>query len=172
MPPYVLKLSEEVSVQGDSYGVKCHSYEGWENDMGEYYVIEIYHKGKRILKLRNDIGWDYFRKGYIPASLPAAGKLFFTIPLDSSSVALMFNGARDANDPILKTIVVLKDGMAGLVYNKGGEIKSASVGNGVTTISMQLNVIEYDDDNKPYNGEKPMMASLTFKDGMIYYTDE
>lgn len=172
MPPCVLKLSEDVNVRDDSYTVKCHGYKGWEDEMGEYYIIEIYHKGKRILKLRNDIGWDYFKKEYTPASLLTTDKFFFTIPLDNSSVALMFNGACDANDPILKTIVVLKDGMAKLVYNKGGEILSATVENGVTTINLQLNVIEYDGDHKPYNGEKPILASLTFRDGMIYYTDK
>ncbi len=66
LTPYVLKSSEEMSVQNNSYTIKCYKFNGWEDEMGDFNVIEIYHKGKSILQLKNDAGWDYVQTCALP----------------------------------------------------------------------------------------------------------
>ena len=170
LTPYVLKSSEEMSVQNNSYTIKCYKFNGWEDEMGDFNVIEIYHKGKSILQLKNDAGWDYFQKDNIPLSLRKTYKSFIPILLDNNTGVIMFNGAIDANDPRLLTMIILKDGIAKLIYNKEADITSVFAHIGKTVFNLQLNVIEYHDDHIPYNTAE--LAELEFKNGMIYYTDK
>lgn len=56
------------------------------------------------------------------------------------------------------------------MYNKPSYINDIRITDSKTIFDLQLNTIEYDWDGNPY--DEPKLATLTFKDGMIYYAEE
>lgn len=99
-----------------------------------------------------------------------AGKPFYEISLSLNCKALVFTGITIMSQPPLVTIILINKGKATVVYNKPSYLNSITENTTKTILNLQLNTVEYDLNDKPYN--KAELATLTFKDGMIYYYEE
>lgn len=165
--PYKLKKEIPVSLtNGKRYSVRLLRYKDWDyNEPGDYNVIEIYHGNKLAASLNYNDGWNYFytAKDYKRDSIAPVK----AIPLSADCTALVFTGLIIGSQPPFLTIIVLKNGNATLVYNKISCINDIITTNNETIFELQLNTVEYEENDKPYND--PELATLTFKNGMIYY---
>jgi hypothetical protein len=164
--PLIKEVS--LSVSSFKYSVKLKGYEGWENEPGDYHVIEILCNGRSVFEMRYDDGWNYFylAKDYIKSP----NTPFKEFNLSSDCKALVFTGITIGSQPPFTTIVILRNGKATLVYNKEGYINDMETIGNVVKLKLQLNTVEYHDDNIPYNEAE--VAELEIKNGMIYYTDK
>lgn len=162
-------LIKEVSLSMSSfkYSVKLKGYEGWENEPGDYHVIEILCNSKPVFEMRYDDGWDYF---YLESTDGTPDVPFKEINLSADCKALIFTGLTIMSQPPFLTVVLLRNGKATLVYNKRGMIQKMETVGGLVRLKLQLNTVEYHDDHIPYNTAE--LAELEFKNGMIYYTDK
>lgn len=169
LTPYIVKKEIQItSLTGWEYGVKLSKYNGWENEPEDFDVIEIEAGGNQILCLSNDNGWDYFytTDNYIKD----ADNPIKAINLSTDCIAVVLTGITIMSQPPLITIIILKNEESKLVYNRPAEITAIKVQNGETIFDLQLNTVEYDGNGNPYNA--PELATLTFKNGMIYYEEK
>lgn len=166
--PYILQDGIVVSdSQTNKYEIKLLEYNDWGEDPGDIHIIEIYCNGHNILGLENSLGWNFF---YTKNAYTSGTRQMPVYIIEmKTSVALVLTGFLDPGDPPLLSIIVLENAQAKLVFNKPAYIEQINKGESSTLIRMQLNTVEYDSNNKPYNEAK--MATLTFENGMIYYKE-
>jgi hypothetical protein len=162
--PYTLKHTESVTQYGLTYTVNVLRYKGWEDETGDYNVIDI-SSGSYKSQFTYDEGWDYFYCENEAVNTP--NKSFYAVNLSSSCMALVFVGVSIASLPPFITVIVLRDRKAEIVYNKPAFMKDIQTAGKETRFILRLNTIEYDENNKPY--EKEELATLSFGDGKIYY---
>lgn len=157
--PYVLKSSDTVDA-GRAYVVNCSKYKGWENEAGDFNVVEITCGGDTVLTLDNSDAWVRF-----PYGRGGDGQCpYYVLPLGGGAAALFFKGyTYESPSPL--TVVVLKDGRASLVFNK------RMVVNGIDDehemLFMQEDFTEYVSDDGP--ATMPARHFLWIKDGMLYF---
>lgn len=166
LTPYTLKLSKDVFVKNTTYTIRMLKYKGWEDECGDFTVIEIAHNHLKALSLKYDDGWDYFytSKDY----KKDVSNPFEIIPLSENSTALVFTGVTITSEPPYITIVILgNNALPKLVYNVPSFIKDIKVENGKTVFTLQMNTVEYDRNNIPYN--TPIIRTLTFGNGEITF---
>lgn len=166
LTPYTLKLSKDVFVKNTTYTIRMLKYKGWEDECGDFTVIEIAHNHLKALSLKYDDGWDYFytSKDY----KKDVSNPFEIIPLSENSTALVFTGVTITSEPPYITIVILgNNALPKLVYNVPSFIKDIKVENGKTVFTLQMNTVEYDRNNIPYN--TPIIKTLTFGNGEITF---
>ena len=170
LTPYTLKLSKDVFVQNTPYTIRMLKYKGWEDECGDFTVIEIAQNNLKALSLKYDDGWDYFytAKDY----KKDVSNPFKIIPLSENSTALVFTGVTITSEPPYITIVILgNNALPKMVYNVPSFIKDIKVENGKTAFTLQMNTVEYDDNNVPYNipNNTPIIKTLTFGNGEITF---
>lgn len=172
--PYIPKKSQALSFDDKKdYDVLLLRYNGWENEPGSYNVFRIRHSKKTIMELRNNNGWEYFytNNDFVRDSM--GFRLICDsicpvkeIPLSVNSTALVLTGATIMSQPPLLSVIVISNGTAKTVFNKEAYINGVKENNGATEFHLQMNTIEYQ-DNIP--SEEPILKTLTFKNGTIYY---
>ncbi len=125
--PFSLKGSQVIDSLPDAYTVNVMRYKGWDLEAGFGEVIDIKCKEKSVLQLKNSEQWAFL---YGDLKKYSDNPYFVPIPIDASSMAILFVGFIRANQPAFVTIVLLRDGQATLVYNKSllieSVVKSAS----------------------------------------------
>lgn len=107
-----LVSSTKVS-QGKEYSVDCYRYQGWGEDPGDFHIVKIRENGKEIYSLENGLGWNNFSSRWKSSNLA-----FYSVSLDSQTLALFFVGASIMSQPEYLTAIILKNGKATLVFNK------------------------------------------------------
>ena len=96
-----------------SYRVKVYKYNGWDDEPGYYYIVDIERDGVLSLHMAQSLGWDKFT-----VDGNASDEFFKLIRLDEQTYILLFVGYHYASDPEQLTIVVLRNDKATLVFNK------------------------------------------------------
>lgn len=161
--PYILKHSDAVSTpSGLNYTIKYQLYNDWDNDPGDFTVIEIYESNKLIYSLKNNEGWVYFPKKQANTTSTQCG---YIANLNDNAIALIVQGTTLASQPPLLTIIIIKNDKAYLVYNEEGNIEDIQKTNSATTIKLLTNTVEWIDDRQLNDG---IYKTLTIKDGTIY----
>ncbi len=164
--PYIPR--KEVSVNtntGTHYTVRLLKYNHWENEPGDYTVIEIRYKNNTILTITDGDGWDYF---YTEKDTATQQKPVYILPMPNGCTFIIFTGITITSQPPFFTVVALKNGEAKLVYNRRSYINDITRSGNSTIFHLQENTLEYSVSDKiPDNS--PILHTLTFKDGMIYY---
>ena len=163
--PYILKTSDaQTTSSGDAYAIRCLQYNHWENDPGDFHVVEISSGGKSLLTLENPEGWEFFRSdaGFDINSYPCYGR----IDLDGDAIALLFTGVNIMSQPPYCTVVILKGGKATLVYNQPAFINDIRKSGDETVITLEMNTVEWIDEHTRYND--PILNKLILKEGMMY----
>ena len=153
------------SKTGSKYDVKMYRYMDFENDPGDFHVIDIYYGGKRIFSQKFDLGWDYFytRETYERS----VSKPFELIELTNNRLAIVFTGITITSEPPMITVILLENGTASLVYNKPSFLNKVTRNADSVVFDMQL-----DNGEIPYEGAQPgdpKARRLTFKNGLIYF---
>lgn len=163
--PYEFKQSGVVTTKSnDKYTVRLLKYKDWE-DFQDFNVIEILYKNKQIFSFNNNGGWMFFELAEGPDG--NASKPMEIINFAPNCTALAFTSHIYESSPYPITVIVLKDGKATLVYNKNAYLNDVKKNSDSTMFTLQLNTIEYYEEGK--TNDVPILKSLIFKDGMIYY---
>lgn len=157
--PYVLKSSDTVDA-GRAYVVNCYKYNGWENEPGDFNVVEMTCGGDTVLTLDNSDAWVPFMR-----ELGEDGQCpYYVLPLGRGATALFFKGyTYESPSPL--TVVVLKDGHASLVFNKRMVVNE--IDDEHKMFFMQEDFTEYVSDDGP--ATMPARHFLWIKDGMLYF---
>ena len=166
LTPYTLKNSETVTTaDGTTYTVNNLRYKGWDEESGDYNVIEIKCGSTTLLSLNYDDGFVYFFCEN--KNLANNHKSFYQIDMGMGYTALVFTGVAMSSEPPYVTVVVLKDNTATLADNNRYYLEDVirMEEEDVTSLKMRKNTIEYDADDKP--SEDPIIKYLTFMDGRI-----
>lgn len=171
--PYTLKFSESIKAcaaedkglnAGLIYTVEGLRYKGWENESGDFNVIEVLFSGKTLLTLKYADGWDKMSTDYSDYTSKFCG----IEKLSDDTFAAIFKGVDIMSQPPYLTIIVMKDGKAKVVFNKPMTINSINANaDGSKTFDLQENVVEWIDENTPANS--PITHTMTIKDGNIYF---
>lgn len=136
--PYTLTRQFEVRAGGKDYQVKGYRYKGWENDAGDFEVLQIEADGDTLLTLRNDDGfvdfshyWGTFRQSTCDIE-----------KLDGGAVALIFT-TWIYESPNFVSVIVLNDKQAELVFNKRLVLNNVNIdGDGDITYTLMEDFIE------------------------------
>lgn len=146
------------------YTVNGLRYKGWDNDPGDFNVIEISYGKDTLFTLKYDDGWDNMSTDYGSYTSKFCG----IENLGNNTFAAIFKGVDIMSQPPYLTIVVMKDGKASLVFNKPMIINSIKTNSdGTKTFDLQENTVEWIDENTPANS--PITHTMTIKDGNIYF---
>ena len=166
LTPYTLKNSETATAaDGTTYTINSLRYKGWDEESGDYNVIEVKSGSKTLLSLNYDDGFEYFFCENQNLAIPH--KSFYQIDMGMGYTALIFTGVAMTSEPPFVTVVVLKDNTATLAYNNRYYLEDVirMEEEGVTSLKMRKNTIEYGADDKP--SEDPIIKYLIFMDGRI-----
>lgn len=166
LTPYTLKNRETVTTaDGTTYTVNNLRYKGWDEESGDYNVIEIKSGSTTLLSLNYDDGFVYFFCEN--KNLANSHKSFYQIDMGMGYTALVFTGVAMTSEPPYVTVVVLKDNTATLAYNNRYYLEDIirMEEEDITSLKMRKNTIEYDADDKP--SEDPIIEYLNFMDGRI-----
>lgn len=117
--PYTLK--GEFTFDND-YHVRFYNYKNWDDEAGDYEVVEINYAGNQILEFINESSWKNTPKKYLEYSvLDNKNALFFS--LENNVKAIILIGHSYACDPPVLTIIVIKDKKAQVVFNQPWKIE-------------------------------------------------
>lgn len=166
LTPYTLKNRETVTTaDGTTYTVNNLRYKGWDEESGDYNVIEIKSGSTTLLSLNYDDGFVYFFCEN--KNLANSHKSFYQIDMGMGYTALVFTGVAMTSEPPYVTVVVLNDNTATLAYNNRYYLEYIirMEEEDITSLKMRKNTIEYDADDKP--SEDPIIEYLNFMDGRI-----
>ena len=166
LDPSILKDEMEVTTpSGGVYTVKALRFKGWENETGDFNVVEIYKGGNKIYDMTSIDGFGYFPMKFTDESKP---QCCYPINVGDETIALVFHGIYINNEPPQISIVVLHDTQAKLVFNQSFRIKDLKKDNEDVKLVLQENLIQYYQDGKPIG--KPILKTLTIsKDGISLY---
>lgn len=181
LTPYTHKLSKNIYTMANTFTIGMLKYNGWEGEYGDFNVIEISvarpkrfntlsttSNKKKVFTLKNDNGWDYF---YTENNLKGnTEEPFKFISLNDACKALVFTGMALSNEPPFLTVVVISDHAdPKLVYNVQAAILDLKSEGNETSFTLQMNTVEYDDNNIPYDipNNTPIIKTLTFGNGEI-----
>lgn len=146
------------------YTVNGLRYKGWDNESGDFNVIEILFGNDTLLTLKYADGWDNMSTDYGSYTSKFCG----IEKLGNNTFAAIFKGVDIMSQPPYLTIVVMKGGKASLVFNKPMIINSIKTNSdGTKTFDLQENTVEWIDENTPANS--PITHTMTIKDGNIYF---
>ena len=182
LTPYTNKLSKNIYTRANTFTIDMLKYNGWEGEYGDFNVVEISvdrpkrfntlsttsNNKRKVFTLKNDNGWDYF---YTENNLNGnTQEPFKVISLNDACKALVFTGMALSNEPPFLTVVVISDHAdPKLVYNVQAAVLDIKSEGGETSFTLQMNTVEYDDNNIPYNipNNTPIIKTLTFGNGEI-----
>ena len=146
------------------YTVNGLRYKGWDNESGDFNVIEILFGNDTLFTLKYADGWDNMSTDYGSYTSKFCG----IEKLGNNTFAAIFKGVDIMSQPPYLTIVVMKGGKASLVFNKPMIINSIKTNSdGTKTFDLQENTVEWIDENTPANS--PITHTMTIKDGNIYF---
>ena len=64
--PYIMKFENMLkTLSGQTYEIRCYKYNNWENDPGDFHVIEVRYNNNVVLTLENPEGWDFFSQDFV-----------------------------------------------------------------------------------------------------------
>ncbi|MBQ4278489.1 MAG: hypothetical protein IJC16_00850 [Rikenellaceae bacterium] len=115
--PLTLKQSFQVKSPDRKYEytVKLYNYTGWEDEAGDFTVIEVYIFDKRIVRLENYEGWALLSPKFQKLN---PNSYFFEMPLKNDAVALVFVGYPYASDAEWMTVIGLCQNHGTMVFNR------------------------------------------------------
>ncbi len=163
--PYIMKFENMLkTLSGQTYEIRCYKYNNWENDPGDFHVIEVRYNNNVVLTLENPEGWDFFSQDFVSSimSYLCYGK----VDLDENTIVLLFTGTNIMSQPPYCTLIVLKEGKASLIYNQQAFINDIQKNNILTRIVLQRNTVEW--LNEKTQSNKPEYDSLILKSSMVY----
>lgn len=160
--PYILKETSVINTDV-GYTIRCLRYNGWENETGDFNVIEINTGQGEVLNLQYDEGWE---RVSMPG-LQYGNKSFYHETLVNGEVALFFTGATLMSQPPYLTIIILAHGRACLVFNKRMIVNNVVRENGDLLFNLQENVIEWTDEYTP--ADDAVLHTISIKNGLMYF---
>lgn len=164
LDPSILK--DELTITTPSgliYTVKAFRFKGkgWENESGDFNVVEIYKGGNKIYDMTCIEGFGFFPTKFTDESKP---RCCYPINIGDETVALVFHGIYIMSQPPQITIVVLNDQLAKLVFNKSFRIKDLKKNNEDVKFVLQENTIQLK-DGKP--DREPIFKTLSISKDCI-----
>lgn len=162
LDPSILKDEMKVTTpSGSVYTVKALRFKGWENESGDFNVVEIYKGGNKIYDMTCIEGFGFFPTKFTDESKP---RCCYPINIGDETVALVFHGIYIMSQPPQITIVVLNDQLAKLVFNKSFRIKDLKKNNEDVKFVLQENTIQLK-DGKP--DREPIFKTLSISKDCI-----
>ena len=166
--PYVLKKTTTAfSNQGkEKYDIRLFKFKNWEEEPGDFNVIQISSKLQPAFVQMDGDGWNYFytEKDTADSSLP-----FYTIEMENGCTFVLFSGITIDSTPPFLTVYALKDGKATLVFNKHAYINDLVALNGIVDFHLQMNTLEYETLESTAPVKPADIHHLIFENGRISY---
>lgn len=173
---YRLGTPISVTAGGTTWTIKTGRYVGWENDPGDFDVIEVSKGGTNTLLYKSYLGimkiidapdqWyasemaPYSRNGY-----------FIETSLSSTSKALIFLGQNYGSDLSQLIIIVLTEMEAELVFNKPMAITRINNATDNFSLTLESKIVEVvDSDGTPTN-EKSPVHTIYQQGSILYFRD-
>lgn len=145
------------------YTIKGLKYKDWEDELGDFNVIQIMKNGSPIFSINIDDGWDFLDK-QIWSSVTSS--LCYSEKISENTFVLFFVGPHEASQPTLLTIIAIQNDIAQLVHNHRYFVEKVEKINGITTMTLCENTVEWYNDNQPAN--EAIIRTMTIKNGNIY----
>lgn len=147
----------------NNYMVTFNRYKGWDGEAGDFQSVEIKANNQKILQLDNQDGWVT-----LPSPLcPVDGVNLYYEQLDSTTTLVYLTGFAYNSNPGFLTLILLKSGVATVVFNREYAVSSVEKRNGIFTIELKDRFEEYKEgSDTPTN--KPVTYRISYEGGMLY----
>lgn len=148
----------------NNYMVTFNRYKGWDGEAGDFQSVEIKANNQKILQLDNQDGWVT-----LPSPLcPVDGVNLYYEQLDSTTTLVYLTGFAYNSNPGYLTLILLRKGLATVVFNKPYAVSSVQRVNGIFTINLKDGFDEYiagssSSPTEPIN--KPLSFQITWENG-------
>lgn len=166
LDPSILKDEMKINTpSGTSYIVKAFRFKDWENDPGDYHVVEIYKDENKIYEMLSIDGWNYFPKQLTNETI---NRCCYPVNINDDTVALVFDGVSYPYEYGLVGIVILNSNLAKLVFNKRFKIRELKKTDEEVKFVMQENIVEYfSSGNKAIPNSEPILKTLSISKDCI-----
>lgn len=155
----------DIKVGKSLYDIKVGRFKGWENDPGDFDVIEFYRKGTKALTFKNE---DCIVKLNNPRNLYtsrlkqfSSNNYFFEHELTPDSKAIIFLGQHYGTDLPDLIIFVATSNDLKLVYCEKMKINSIESNPDSFSLLIQSNINE--------EGEPAITHTIKEKDGVLWF---
>lgn len=151
---YSLGNPVSVTVGNQSYTIKTGRFSGWDTAPGDYDVIEISKNGTQLLLFKDGDGiLKYNNSRFMPPEYSMANKFvsyadndyFISVPLSSTSKALIFMGMTYSSSLPRLMIFVMTESDVKLVYCKIMDVHSMVKTPTSFSMTTQSNMTGFDD---------------------------
>lgn len=172
--PYKLNgIQLSASVAGTSWTIRTGRYNGWENEPGQFDVIEFSNNGVRRLLYGTYGGVvkinDPENLYTYPLSKYSNNGYFIEVPLTPNSKAIMFLGQHYGTDLSRLSIFVVTPNNVKLVFNRQMAIREITNTARDFRMKLQTDIVdEYDSNGNP-TGQKPPMSTIYRQNGVLYF---
>ncbi len=168
---YTLQNPLSTIVSTSTYTLKTGRFEGWEDEPGDFNVIEISKNGQQKLIYKDDYGITKIinkkKEGYFYAtslSPYSSNGYFIEVSMTPTSKALLFLGQDYGTDLSRLIIFIITDSDVKLVHNKPMEIRSIDTSAGNFSLSLKSTIEEI-------SGLEDM-HTIFLKDGVLFFRNE
>ena len=157
-----------VSTYTSTYTIKTGRFSGWENEPGDFDVIEISKNGQQKFIYKSCDGIAKFNnsKNLYTSSFNrySSNGYFIEVPMTTDSKALIFLGQHYGTDLARLIIFILTDSDVKLVYNKKMAITDINSTNGNFSMSLVSNIVEEGDGTESKH-------TIYQQNGVLYFGD-
>lgn len=148
----------------NNYFVTLYRYNGWDSEAGDFQSIDIKRNNQSIMQLDNQDGW-----ATQPSSLcPTNGINLYYEQLDSTTTLLYLVGYVYNSNPNFLTLILLKNGVATVVFNKEYAISLIEKTNGIFTIYLKDSFEEYIEGSST-STNNPTNYKITWENGVLNF---
>lgn len=164
LTPYVFKKTVTI-IPTSTYGtfsLDFLMFNGYEYEPGYANVIRLSKDGSVVLSLENSNGFSS-----ISSYVNSESGDYSIVQVAPDTYFLIFMEWIYASQPSMVSIVLIRNGEARLVFNKPAFIDSIIKSTGSLNITLQLNTVEYIEDNTPTN--TPIIHNIIWDGGVLKY---
>ncbi len=170
---YSLGSAVSVTAGGSAWTIKTGRYKGWENEPGDFDVIEISKGGTRKLLYKSYLGImkiiDAPNQWYASQMAPySRNGYFIETSLSSTSKALFFLGQNYGSDLSQLIIIVMTGNDVKVVFNRPMAIENINNTANNFSLTLESEIVEVvDSDGTPTNEKSP--THTIYQQGQILY---
>ena len=138
----------------NNYHATFYRYNGWDGESGDFQSVDIKRNGRSIFQLDNQDGWIITNQCYEQ--------------LDSTTTLLYLVGQVYNNNPGFLTLVLLKNDVATLIFNKEFAISSVERANEIFTMYLQDGFNEYIESTGTTVNNRGRYK-INWENGLLYF---
>lgn len=163
---FTLKKSVSLPSKNNAYNYTLDflRHSGWDDEPGDYDLIEIKNNNNKICQVRNDGGWTKIEQSIRNYT---TNDYFIPIYLSETTTAIIMTGFAYPTEPSLLTIIIIEKGTAKLVFNKEMYINNITKTDNSFSMLVQANIQQWDENNKPLDA--PIINKIWSENGILKF---